>query len=196
MSPSNQKQPSKKESKKQTVGPTGANRLPSNKVVVDTNVPKNANRATNLEGIPQSELNCVLNCVQAIANIIRNGGLVVDSANEIWDEYRRNLSLRGQPGIGDRFVKWVHDHQFEFPDGDRVEIRDSSGELLAFPEHPQLKNFDPSDKKFVAVSFLHSGRPPILQALDSKWWNWRIGLKENGVDVLFLCPELAPPISI
>jgi len=51
-----------------------------------------------------------------------------------------------------------------------------------------LINFDPYDRKFVAVAATHPDRPAILQATDSKWWGWKEALAECGVIVEFLCP--------
>jgi hypothetical protein len=48
--------------------------------------------------------------------------------------------------------------------------------------------YDPSDQKFLAVAAAHPDRPPILQALDSKWWGWQSALGAIGVTIDFLCP--------
>ncbi len=112
--------------------------------------------------------------------------MVIDSQDEIFDEYRKNLSLSGQPGIGDSFMKWVYTSRWSFPDSDRVKITCNDGGYEEFPNHPGLKKFDPSDKKFVAVANAHSDKPPILQATDCKWWGWKDPLKESGIEVIFL----------
>jgi hypothetical protein len=61
--------------------------------------------------------------------------------------------------------------------------------VRTFPPDEALAKFDPSDRKFVAVSCAHEQRPPILQATDSKWWGLREALVACGVTVHFLCPE-------
>jgi hypothetical protein len=61
--------------------------------------------------------------------------------------------------------------------------------FLEFPVDRALKNFDRSDRKFVAVALAHPERPPILQAVDSKWWGFKDALNRNGVRVEFLCPD-------
>ncbi|MCP4749267.1 MAG: hypothetical protein GY866_00095, partial [Proteobacteria bacterium] len=60
-----------------------------------------------------------------------------------------------------------------------------------FPEHDGLKNFDISDRKFVAVANAHPDKPPILEATDSNWWGWKDSLAEIGITVTFLCPAYA-----
>jgi len=41
----------------------------------------------------------------------------------------------------------------------------------------------------VAASVSHPERPPILNAVDTDWWNYRMALERHGVRVEFLCPE-------
>jgi len=164
--------------------------LPS-KCLVDTNVPKTANRALDPATIPQELTGCVLACVKAVEHIIKKGGLVMDAGDEIFDEYRQQLSMKGQPGVGDRFVKWVHDNRWKFPDADRVAITNNGESYDEFPDHDGLAQFDKSDRKFIAVSNAHPDKPPVLQATDSKWWGWKDALAEIGITVHFLCPDYA-----
>jgi hypothetical protein len=93
--------------------------------------------------------------------------------------------------MGDQFIKWVHDHRWMLPEIDRVTITKNAGSYTQFPDHPELTDFDPSDRKFIAVANAHPDKPPILQATDSKWWGWKDALAEVGIDVCFLCPAYA-----
>ncbi|WP_319405274.1 hypothetical protein [uncultured Desulfosarcina sp.] len=164
------------------------NNLPK-KCLVDTNVPKTANLALTPDTIPQELTDCVLACVEAVEHIVKKGGLVIDAGHEIFDEYRHKLSMKGQPGVGDRFMKWVNDNRWKFPEADRVQITKNGESYDQFPDHEGLNDFDPSDRKFVAVANAHPAKPPILQATDSKWWGWKDALGEVGVSVHFLCPD-------
>lgn len=160
------------------------------KRVVDTNVPATANLAVNPESIADKELlACVLACVESIESVVKQGGLVIDARDEIFDEYRANLKMEGQPGVGDRFMKWVHDNRWGFPDEDRVEITNVGDSYEEFPEHPDLENFDLSDRKFVAVANAHPAEPRILEATDSKWWGWKDALADAGITVIFVCED-------
>ena len=161
------------------------------KCLVDTNVPKTANLATQPDPASDVPDCCVLACIEAIEYVIRERALVMDAGDEIFDEYRLQLSMRGQPGVGDRFMKWVHDHRWSFSSSDRVAITKNGDSYDEFPDHDGLKEFDKSDRKFVAVANAHSEKPPILQATDSKWWGWKEVLEEVGITVHFLCPEYA-----
>jgi hypothetical protein len=159
------------------------------KCVVDTNVPKTANLAQDPSRVPDEIANCVLNCVKAIEHVVKTGGLVIDAGDEIFTEYRQQLSMSGQPGIGDHFMKWVHDHRWQLPQEDRVTITKNGTTYNEFPENDDLASFDDSDRKFVAVANAHAQKPPILEATDSKWWGWKNALSSVGITVTFLCPD-------
>jgi hypothetical protein len=159
------------------------------KCIVDTNVPKTANLALDPGTIPQELTGCILKCIEAIEHIINRRCLVMDAGDEIFNEYRKELLMKGQPGMGDRFMKWVHDNRWKSPDSDRVEITKNGDTYQEFPNHAGLANFDPSDRKFVAVSNAHPDKPPVIQATDSKWWGWKDALSEVGITVHFLCPD-------
>jgi len=95
--------------------------------------------------------------------------------------------MKGQPGMGDVFMKWVNDHRHNPEYCDRVIITKTGDSYDEFPMHDGLDNFDKSDRKFVAVANIHPGKPPILQATDSKWWGWKDALAEVGIAVHLLC---------
>jgi len=160
-----------------------------NLCVVDTNVPKVANLA--IQSDPNSDVPdaCVLACIEAIEHVIKKRGLILDNGGEIFNEYRQQLSMKGQPGVGDRFMKWVHDNHWSLPDSNRVAITKNGDSYDEFPDHDGLNTFDKSDRKFVAVSNAHPDKPPILQATDSKWWGWKDALVEMGIITHFVCPE-------
>lgn len=159
------------------------------KCLVDTNVPINANLANDPTTIPDNLVACVQSCVDAIDHVMKKGEFVIDSGDEIYSEYLNNLCLSGQKGIGNAFMKWVHDNRWNLPDSDRVVISQNGESYDEFPVHDGLVNFDNSDRKFVAAANAHPAKPPILQAADSKWWGWKDALKDVGITVHFLCPE-------
>lgn len=153
--------------------------------VVDTNVLVVAN------GRSGGSLACARNCARALLNIKHFGTIVIDEGDRILSEYRGYCSLAGQPGVGDSFIRWVHDNRGR---GELVQVialtqREGGGDLAEFPEGPDLAEFDPADKKFVAVANAHQDKPPILQASDTKWWGWREALQACGITVEFLCPD-------
>ena len=157
-------------------------------IVVDTNVPVVANGRSE-----QASAECVTTCVQRLAHLKNDvEKLVLDDHWRIIKEYQNNLCSEGQPGVGDSFLKWVLTNHRNTERCDLVRITPTDGHetaFLEFPSDPDLEGFDPSDRKFVAVAVVHSQRPPILQATDSKWWHFRDAMSRNGVAVEFLCEE-------
>ena len=153
--------------------------------VVDTNVLVVANRRSGASHA------CARNCARALLEIKQFGVIVIDDGNLILSEYRTHCSISGQPGLGDSFIRWVHDNRGrgELVQSVALSQRETGGDFADFPEHEQLANFDPADKKFVAVSNAHQDKPPILQASDSKWWGWKDPLMAAGITVEFLCPD-------
>jgi hypothetical protein len=134
---------------------------------------------------------CARNCARALIELKTLGVIVLDESGLILSEYRRYCCTSGQPGLGDSFIKWVHDN---FGRRDLVHtVRPT--EILErrrfeeFPEHPGLAGFDPADAVFVAVANIHPDKPPILQASDAKWVGWKDALKECGITVVFLCEK-------
>lgn len=155
--------------------------------VIDTNVATTAN-AMNA-GAPQD---CVAASAKALQEVMRNGHVFVDDGNRIIEEYRRNLSRKGQPGPGDEFLKWVLIHEWGGQRVTRVPITSKAGnddEFEELPSPPDDTVYDPSDRKFLAVAAAHPGHPPILQSFDSKWWGWRAALAAIGITIHFLCAE-------
>ena len=167
-----------------------------NKCVVDTNVPIVANMAGNPDRIPKELFDCVNNCIKAVEHATKICVLVIDAGNEIFEEYRRNLSISGQPGMGDRFMKWVNDNRWKFPEQDRVIITKDGDSYKEFPEHSGLADFDVSDRKFIAVAVSHPQKPAILEATDSKWWGYKDVFTAIELSVLFLCPEYIQTVGV
>lgn len=159
------------------------------KCIVDTNVPINANLAIASGEIPDDMASCVQSCVNAIEHVMKKGEFVIDSSNEIYNEYLHKLCLSGQKGVGNAFMKWVHDNRWKLPESDRVDISKDGDSYKEFPDHEGLAHFDISDRKFVSVANAHPEKPPILQSTDCKWWGWKDALNEVGITVHFLCPE-------
>jgi len=152
--------------------------------LVDTNVAVVANGRSD-----QADDALIEKCIDAILEVTGQGGLVLDAGGLIFEEYRDNLSLSGQPGTGDAFLKWVHDHQWNVELCERRSITclDEDEQVFAeFPPAEALKEFDRSDRKFVAVANAAEPKRPILQAVDFKWWGWKDTLADVGIEVVFL----------
>ena len=156
-------------------------------VVVDTNVAVVANKRA-----PQASSNCVRTCARKLRQITHgNVKLVLDDRWTILREYLQNLRSKGD-GVGDRFLAWSLRNRTNPEQCELVSITpvaNLENEFEEFPKDPGLVNFDPDDRKFVAVALAHSEKPPILQAVDSQWWEFRDTLGENDVEVEFICED-------
>ncbi len=155
--------------------------------VVDTNVPIVANGAAN-----HATPDCVLRSVDRLEEIRKEQLILLDDGMYILNEYMSHLSLSGQPGMGDFFMKWVWLNQANPLHCKCIHITPKPGseDFEEFPNDAELNAFDPSDRKFVAVALASGLAPPVLNAADTDWWKFREPLERNGVKVEFLCPEL------
>jgi len=157
--------------------------------IVDTNVAVVANQRA-----PQASSDCVRWCVQRLRTLQRTGCVVIDDGWRILNEYKDNLREQGQPGVGDAFLRWLLRNRSNPRFCCQVHITPGAASATAtdfaeFPQDPALAAFDPSDRKFVAVAVAHPEHPPVLNAVDSDWWDHREALAQHGVQVEFLCPD-------
>lgn len=151
--------------------------------VVDTNVILVANGAH--DNVTEE---CVIACVNKLTAIKEAGVLVLDDAYRILNEYQNKTTPRKAKGVGDLFVKWALTHHNQPEKVTLVNLTHHGDEIYAeFPDAGLSAQFDPPDRKFVAVANAHIERPPILQGTDSKWLDWHAPLKAHGIDVEFLC---------
>lgn len=161
------------------------------RAVVDTNVVVVSDGRS-----PEVPEACAADCAAALGTIVTRGHLFVDDAGAIVDEYRRNVSLDGEPGVGRAFLKWVFTNEWNPSRVTRVPITpidDGTRGFAELPAPPRGVRYDPADRKFLAVAAAHPEHPPIVQATDSKWWAWREALAAAGVKIHFVCPRTTAP---
>ena len=156
-------------------------------VVADTNVAVVANALSE-----QASEDCVETCAERLEEIMRGEvKLVLDDYWQILGEYAQNLHSTGTD-LGDRFLLWVLRNWRNPERCDLVHIMPVNGsenEFEEFPDDPALSGFDLDDRKFIAVAVAHPERPPILQAVDSQWWDFRDAFHRNGVTIEFICED-------
>lgn len=154
--------------------------------VVDTNVPVAAN------GRSHGDPACVIACIDALLAVRSDGLIVLDDDMRILNEYMNHLSLAGEPGAGDEFMKWVWSVQADESQCERVRItphENDAEDFAEFPNDPDLAMFDRSDRKFVATALASLSKPIILNAVDSDWAESYEALVRNGLTISFLCPQ-------
>jgi hypothetical protein len=159
--------------------------------VIDTNVGVVANG----RGETQADNACRLACINKLKECVGilndkiQGHVVIDSGNEVFEEYRSNFDFKGQPGVGDMFFKVLHERRHSTTNCERVEInRDDEWGYQEFPHDEGLRGFDPSDRKFVAIAMQSQNSPVILNATDSDWHESKEAL-DRHVRVEQLCPN-------
>ena len=161
------------------------------KVIIDTNVLVVANREA-----PQASALCVRTYATKLDDIRARGTVVLDDGWRILREYMGHARSRGQPGVGDAFLRWVLTNQANPSRCERVTItprRVSEADGFAeLPDELHCAGLDRSDCKFVAVARAHPEHPPILNAVDSDWWCCQALLAGHGVRVDNLCADTDP----
>ena len=142
------------------------------------------------EGIDTPPFQCQSSCAEALQNLVHSGAILIDDEWRILKEYESNLRLRGQPGVGQAFLKWLHSNLGNTERCQQVSLTERApNEFDEFPATPELSNFDPDDRKFVAVARAHEQNPLILVAIDRDWWIARSALERAGIALSFLCLE-------
>jgi hypothetical protein len=163
------------------------------RAIIDTNVLI----AANGRDCPQVTSQCESNTRQYLYDLQRKGTILIDNQRLILSEYMRKVNQTGEPGIGDRFLKWILRNQANIKHCEQVTIHSifspDNNEFEEFPNDPELEKFDRSDRKFVAVALASIDRPPIINAVDSDWLEFYEPLVKNGIKIQFLCPDVVTP---
>lgn len=154
--------------------------------IIDTNIIVSANK----KAIHLSE-NQNLKSSSFLQDIYQNESdcISVDSFGLIFKEYFRYSNRSGQPGIGDAFAKWLWLNQYNNLFCEQVCITPLDNyhmDFLEFPHVDSLKNFDKSDKKFVAVAISSHNSPEICNSCDSDWKKYELELKKYNIKIHYI----------
>lgn len=153
-------------------------------VVVDTNVAISANgRDTH------SSLACQYACTEFLQGLVspkKHTQIVIDELDLIFTEYCNYLHYKGQPGVGDVFFKYLHDHMYLRKKIKRVPITPIADDARGFNELPP-NTVDKSDRKFLAAAVVAGAE--IVNAVDTDWHEQVAFIADLGVNVQQLCPE-------
>lgn len=146
--------------------------------IVDTNVPL----VTKLpDGHPQELVDA---CEELLESIMEQDLVVVtDDGGEIVEEYFHKLSRSGQDTLGDIFAKWVFNRRCWWDASAKPDI-EPQGDCIYGVLAGDHDDFDPSDRKFIAVAKVSGA--PIHQATDTKWLDWGDALRRHNVVVRYV----------
>ena len=154
------------------------------KYVVDTNV---ILAASSQHGKVSED--CVVECGKRLAAIMESGIVFIDQGGKIIGEYGNKSKPWTGNKLGDLFLKWVINNQGNPKRCVQVHVCESGDNSYdEFPDATLQDEFDPPDRKFIAVAHASGMNPTVLQAADSKWLNWNARLKDSGISVDFVCP--------
>ena len=161
-------------------------------VIVDTNVIVIANDADD-----DDRRDCRERCQDRLMQIRFDGEkVVVDDERRILEEYERNADPNTKKGIGDLFVKRLLQNLGN-PDICPVvhitPLNENETDFEEFPTDDALSDFDPDDRKFIAVAIayedVYQQKASLLQAADSQWYGFREALAKNGLIIEFICED-------
>ena len=160
-------------------------------VIVDTNVIVIANDTDD------ERKDCRDRC-QARLKQIRDQRetVILDDRWRIFGEYQDNTHPNTRKGIGDLFVKRLLQNLGNPDICKMVPITPSAGNGTDFEEFPTdnaLINFDPDDRKFIAVALAYKRdteqTPTILLAIDKGWLPFIDTLASHEVSVDLICEK-------
>ena len=150
-------------------------------VIVDTNVPVVANGQN-----PDVADACIDACKLFIAGIPGKRVVLLDTADEIRAEYAQALR-NGRPyQLGDQFLLFVYQHQYDSRHVRRVDLpKHPDDAFVDFPAARELATFDRADRKFAALA--RKTGIAVTNATDSDWADHAPVLNAHGISVEFLC---------
>jgi hypothetical protein len=127
--------------------------------IIETNILIVANQPNHKAGA-----DCHAACRRFLNDIVSHKRRVaIDFEGHIFKEYLTYATLKGQPGFGDMFLKWLYAHQGFENIVEQVQI-----EAVELPE--AMDGFDKSDLKFVQTAVGSRYKPvTIHNATDSDW---------------------------
>lgn len=160
------------------------------KIIIDTNVICQADNISYGE-MPTLLAKCTLECIRFLNNIIISSDfhVILDAGREILGEYERNVSS-SQPTVANSFMRWLYSYIANMPVEDLINLtKNGDNTYEEYPADERLSNFDPPDKKFIALSNAHPCKPHIIQGTDCKWYGFKNIFAEHGIIIDFLCED-------
>ena len=156
-------------------------------IIVDTNVIAAANCLTDHLSDKDT-----LSCQKFLADLFQDNIytiIAIDTSFKVLGEYFKYSNPSGQPGIGDKFAKWIYNNQFNQDKCKRLEIHKNGedGDYIEFPDTPSLNNFDLNDRKYVAICVAANKVPHIVNGTDSDWYNFAEAFLEEGISIENIC---------
>lgn len=153
-------------------------------VVIDTNVIVVADN-----GHSECGVDCLSACIDRLEKVKKFETVVVDEDHQIIKEYLGRVRTSGKAKtLGGEFLKWLMQNLSNADHCLKIKLHQTGHGL--FSETPTgFHGFDKDDLKFLAVANTVSPKPPILQAVDTKWGTWSKEFDAAGILIENLCPS-------
>lgn len=155
-------------------------------LIIDTNVPVKAAKL-----FPDTEVDrqCSLACFRFVKKLLdSNDTVVIDTGREILREYEKNIDIHAEDNVATEFLKWIYQKRMSGGVSE-YQITKNGDTYQEYPDSEDLKNFDRSDRKFVALANAHPAHPCIYNGSDTDWWLFKSALERNGIQIVFLSED-------
>lgn len=150
-------------------------------VIIDTNVALVANHQN-----ANVKQDCQDRCIQFLIDAKNNYVVLMDNGDEIRAEYARAIEQSRPYNLGALFLIHLYQNLYNPQRVRLVNLQKTvNSEFADFPSTPELANFDPSDRKFAALS--RNTGVAVTNAVDSDWADSIVALNANNINVVFLC---------
>lgn len=148
--------------------------------VIDTNVILLA--GTRVGEITNEQLTCFEGCIRFLNEMMNcKDSVLIDDEGKILQEYKYAFKVNEYPNMATSFFEYAMGHVIF---AHLNEIGENVFEQ--YPNDITLKEFDPPDRKFIALSYVYEQSVPIVEATDDKWWGIKELLRKYGVEVIFI----------
>lgn len=151
--------------------------------VVDVNVLRTASGQAD-----HASVDCQLAAIEFLLQCRADSTLVLDDYYQIMELYAVGCSHSGQPGVGDQFFVWARDNIAAIEKA--IFDIDEDGNMSTFPGRAELASFDWDDRIYIATAMATSPHSRLVNAVDSDYSEHSYDLREVGLDVVELCPEV------
>jgi len=154
-------------------------------VVIDANVLATADGLAD-----QASGSCITDSVDVIL-AARDDSVILDADGEVLRQYKRCYRASSPPSVAQEFLIYILNNEYVEPKVHRInaELNVDRG-YEDFPIDPALDGFDRDDRVYVAVALASGLTPPIQNATDRDWWEFREPLGAAGIEVNFICRDL------
>lgn len=158
--------------------------------MIDSNVLAVANHLAD-----HADLDCVAACIERLLRAQREERVVIDHGGLIIGEYHRHCTPWNPQRTGDQFLRWLLQVHATPDRCRRVSLTETGEERRPFAEFPDdalLAGFHTDDHKYVAAAVACGSDPPIVNAVDTDWSQFRAALEAHGLEIEFVCPQHMP----